>query len=311
MYPIRFEPIYKNFVWGGGRIAAEYHRKVDLPRVGESWEISDRKEAESLVANGPFKGTTLNQLVKEHGEALLGLTRQFGRFPLLLKIIDAKENLGIQVHPDESSAPALKGEPKSEMWFMLEPGSIYAGLKKEVGEKEFLKALKAQKVEESLEKLDLKKGEAVYIPGGRIHSICAGSFLYEIQQNSDTNYLLYDWGRKNSELNIEQGLAAVHWHDHSNSKLTLRHISSDLHHQFIGIVDSPFFAVDRIDVFDRHHIAAIPKTFQVFFFIEGEGQVSANSHTESFQSGMTYLIPAAAKGIEIQGRCQFLRIRLP
>lgn len=311
MYPIRFEPIYQDYVWGGTRIAKQFHRKTGKLRVAESWEVSDREDGMSVVINGPLKGKTLHQLVIDMGEDLMGVGQKHDRFPLLLKIIDAKENLSIQVHPDEASAPSLKGEPKAEMWVVLKESSVYAGLKKEITEKQFLEAIKLNKIEEVLEKIDLKKGESVYIPGGRVHAICGGSLLYEVQQNSNTTYRLYDWGRTGRALHLQEGMKAIHWHDRGHAKLTPHRLSSDLHHQLITLISSPFFVVERIDIFDHLHIAAIPKTFQIFFCMEGKGQISVDSYKEPFEPGMTYLIPAASSAIEIEGKCQALRIRLP
>lgn len=311
MYPIRFEPIYKDFVWGGERIAQKYQRQGLPPRVAESWEISDRDSEASVVSNGSYKGKTLRQLVHELGEELLGQGKKWERFPLLLKIIDAKENLSIQVHADEQTASSLKGEPKTEMWFLLEEGSVYAGLKKEVTEKEFREAIQTDHAQELLEKLELKKGEAVYIPGGRVHAVCGGTMLFEVQQNSDTTYCLYDWGRSSKALHLKEGMAAIHWHDRGNAKLTLQRLSSDMQHQLLVIVSSPFFVVERIDIFNQLHIAAIPKTFQIFFCIEGAGSIIVDGNKESFQPGMTYLVPAASRSIDIEGKCQALRVRMP
>lgn len=311
MYPIRFEPVYQDYVWGGNRIASLYHRKVSQSRIAESWEVSDREEGMSVVQNGPLKGKTLHQLVLEMGEELLGHGQKFDRFPLLVKIIDAKENLSIQVHPDEVTAPSLKGEPKTETWVILEEGSVYAGLKKEVNEKSFLKAVHSERADELLEKIDVKKGEAVYIPGGRVHAVCGGCLIYEIQQNSNTTYRLYDWGRTGRALHLTEGMAAIHWDDHSHPKIPPHHVSSDLHHQLVTLVSSPYFVVDRFDVFNQQHIAHIPKTFQIFFCMEGGGEISVDSAKEPFEPGMTYLVPAACQSIELIGKCQALRIRLP
>ncbi len=310
MYPIRFEPIYQTYVWGGDRIAKQFRRKVDQPRIAESWEVSDRDDAMSVVNNGPLKGKTLHQLVVEMGEDLLGTGQSYTRFPILTKIIDAKENLSIQVHPDETMAPKLKGEAKDEMWVMLDEGSVYAGFKEGADEEHFKKSIQKNRGEELLEKLDLKKCDAVNIPGGRVHAICAGSLLYEVQQNSNTTYRLYDWGRSR-ELHLKEGFAAIRWDDKSPSKVAPRHLSSDLHHQLVTFVVSPFFIAERIDIFDALHIARIPKSFQLFFCIEGEGEISVDQHKEPFLPGMTYLVPAIAKSIDIRGKCEALRVRLP
>lgn len=311
LYPIRFEPIYQDYVWGGSRIAKKYDRPIGKKKIAESWELSDRKDGMSVVVNGPLKGQTLNQLVQEHGEALLGVGQQFDTFPLLLKIIDAKENLSIQVHPDEQGAAELKGEPKTEMWYLLEEGTVYAGFKNGVTKDTLKKALKNDEVEDLLEKHDLRRGEAVFIPAGRVHSICGGSLLFEVQQNSDTTYRLYDWGRNKRPLHVEEAMTVMSWNEEPQSKVTPHHLESDLHHQIISLVRSPFFVVERMDVFKHLHVAAIPKTFQIFFCIEGEGTLTAQGHTESFKPGMTFLIPASCTGIEIDGKCEMLRVRLP
>lgn len=310
MYPIRFEPIYQTYVWGGNRIASLFKRKIDLPKVAESWELSDREDGMSRVMNGPLKGKTLHQLVMEMKEDLLGTGQKFDRFPLLLKIIDAKENLSIQVHPDQVAAPHLKGEPKAEMWVILDDSTVLAGMKEGVDEKQFKHAIEKKKGEECLEKLELKKGDVVNIPGGRVHAICGGSLVYEVQQNSNTTYRLYDWGRAR-ELHLKEGFQAIRWDDRGSAKGVPRHLSSDLHHQIVVLLTTPFFMVERIDVFDKFHVAQIPKTFQVFFCMEGSGQIAVDGYREPFEPGMTYLVPAAAKIIDFTGKLEALRIRLP
>ncbi len=308
MYPIRFEPIYQDYVWGGDRIAKKYRRTPKGGRKAESWEISDRDEGMSVVANGEYKGMTLRELMEKLGEELLGVGKKGERFPLLLKIIDAKEHLSVQVHPDESRAEKLNGEPKTEMWVALEPGSVYAGLKKGISEKELLDAIEKKKTEEVLEKIDLHSYEAVYIPGGRVHAICGGTLLYEIQQNSNTTYRLYDWGRQR-ELHLKEALASIHWGDHKEAKATPHHMESDLHHQMILLVDSPYFTVMKVDIFDEWHVSATHQSYHIFFCMEGEGEIRVDGNSEPLHAGMTYLVPAAASKKEIIGKCQVLWIR--
>ncbi|MBU6383584.1 MAG: hypothetical protein KGR16_04650 [Verrucomicrobia bacterium] len=307
MYPIRFEPIYQTYVWGGGRIASHFGRKIDVPKVAESWEIADREEGMSVAANGPFKGKTLHQLVVEMKEDLLGVGQHGERFPLLTKLIDAEENLSIQVHPDQTVA---KGEPKNEAWVFLENGTVLAGLQQGVDEKKFKAAIAQNRPEECLQKWELKKGEVIYVPCGRVHAICAGSLIYEVQQNSNTTYRLYDWGRPR-QLHLEEGLQAIRWDDQGEAKLPPRHLSSDLHHQLVTLISSPFFLVERIDVFDAHHLGQIPKSFQIFFCLEGHAEIEVDGAKEPFQPGMSYLVPAIAQSIDFRGRCQMLRVRLP
>jgi len=312
MYPIRFEPVYQNYVWGGDRILRQYQRKpAPSGKIAESWELSDRSEGMSVAANGAYKGRTLHDLVLELGEQLYGHGKKFDKFPLLLKIIDAKENLSIQVHPDEMTAELLKGEPKSEMWVALDKGWVFAGLKKNTTEKELSDAIKKNRVEDHLEKIEVMPGDAVYIPGGRVHAICAGSFLYEIQQNSNTTYRLYDWGRTERPLHLKEALASIHWNDVKSPKMPHHHLESDMHHQLVSLLSSPFFVAVRVDIFDHWHGTPLHNTFQVFFCMKGDGEIIVDGSREPFHPGMTYLVPAASQSIEIAGKCEALWIRLP
>jgi mannose-6-phosphate isomerase len=240
----------------------------------------------------------------------LGEGRAFERFPILAKIIDAEANLSVQVHPDHFTAEKLKGEPKSEMWVMLEPGAVFAGIQSGVDAKKFQKALEQKKPEKVLEKFDLILGETAHIPGGRVHAICAGALIYEVQQNSNTTFRLYDWER-GRDLHLKEGMQAIQWDEKRPVVATPKKISSDLHHQLVILLETEFFIAERIDVFDMLHIGAIPKTFQIFYCLKGEGIIAVEGHQEPFKPGMTYLIPAVSKSIEITGKCEALRVRLP
>lgn len=310
MYPIRFEPIYQTYIWGGNRIATQFERKVNKPKVAESWEISDREDGMSVCVNGPLKGKTLHELVLEMKEELLGLGRTMECFPILTKIIDAKENLSIQVHPDMISGPQLNGESKAEMWVALDDSSVYGGIEKGVNEKAFRDAIENETAEKLLTKLELKKGQSIFLPGGRVHAICSGSLLYEIQQNSNTTYRLYDWGR-GRELHLEKGMQAIRWDNQEASVVSPRNLSSDLHHQLILLVFCEFFVVERFDIFSSFHIAPIPKSFEMFFCLEGEADFGVDGNVERIKPGVTILAPASCKTIDVEGKCQLLRIRLP
>jgi mannose-6-phosphate isomerase len=309
MYPIKFKPIYQDHLWGGDRIHRLYKREGKLPRIAESWEIADRAEGMSVVANGEYAGKTLNQLVKQMGEDLLGVGRTFDRFPIILKIIDTKENLKLQVHPDEMSAEKLNAEANTEIWIALEPCSVYAGLRKEVTEAQFRSAIESNKAEDLVEKFDLKKGEAIYVPGGRVHGICDGGFLLEVQQNSNSVYPLYKGGK--TGLQLKEGFSVIHWQDQGHAKFPPHHLSSDFHHQIVILGSCYYFIIDRIDVFDKQHFGPIPKTFQIFFCLKGTGHISVDGHKEPFEPGMTYLVPARCKSIDFDGKFEMLRVRLP
>jgi mannose-6-phosphate isomerase len=226
--PITFTPLPQQRVWGGRLLESRLHRPLPDPSApyGESWDIVDRPEAQSIVSTGPAStlGLSLNTLWTGHRAALFG-ERLAGhpapRFPLLMKILDAREDLSLQVHPPEHLATELQGEPKTEMWFIAhaEPGAkIYAGLRPGVTREAFLAALANGSVADLVHVLHPQSGDCLFIPSGRLHAIGAGLLIYEIQQNSDTTYRVFDWNRpgldgKPRDLHIEQSLASIDFDD--------------------------------------------------------------------------------------------------
>ena len=217
-YPLIFRPIFKERVWGGRELERLYHKPLPpgVP-IGESWEISDHGADASVIANGPLAGRTLRSLLEEDAEAILGdiAPTAAGRFPLLIKVLDARDRLSLQVHPPAEAAAKLGGEPKTEMWYVAQadPGAtIYAGLKRDVSRRQFEAALKRQELEPLIHQLTPKAGDALFVPSGRLHAIGAGLVIFEIQQNSDTTYRVYDWGRPR-EIHVEQSLQCIDFRD--------------------------------------------------------------------------------------------------
>jgi len=224
MEPIVFEPIVMERVWGG-RMLENFGKKLPagLP-VGESWEIVDRPEAQSVVHEGMYRGTTLHELWNKHRESVFGgayRNHPDARFPLLLKLLDARDRLSVQVHPPSSVASLLQGEPKTEMWYFLQtdPGaSIYAGLARGSERHVFEESLAQGTVESLLHKIQVKAGDSIFIPSGRVHAIGGGNIIVEIQQNSDTTYRVFDWNRtgldgKRRKLHIEESLVSIQFED--------------------------------------------------------------------------------------------------
>lgn len=309
-YPIRFSPIYRDYVWGGERLVKKYQKDAPKLKVAESWELSDRIEGMSQVINGPLKGSFLRDLVQSMEEKLLGKDTSFSRFPLLVKILDAKESLSLQVHPNPTTAPLLQAESKNEMWYVLEAepnAKVYAGLKPGVTQENLLKAIEEGVVTDVLEVIDVQAGDAIYIPGGCIHAICAGCLLFEVQQNSDTTYRIYDWGRKGRELHIPQALATIDWSYRGKKELP-EQLSSDESYTLFSVLKTPDFHVERLDVQKQWTILNLPETFQIFFCLEGNGAITVDGNREELQLGATYLLPAAFSTGEIVGKCQLLRV---
>ena len=223
LYPFTFQPICMERVWGGRRLAKLFGKELppEVP-IGETWEISDRPEAVSKITNGPLAGRDLRWLMENHATDLLGDEPSInGRFPLLVKLIDAMEDLSIQVHPPDAMAGQLGGEPKTEAWYIAhaDPGArIYAGLKGNTTRETFEANLRDGTLAESVHCLDVKTGDALFLPSGRLHALGGGAVVIEVQQNSDTTYRVFDWNRTGlngqpRELHIEQALASIDFND--------------------------------------------------------------------------------------------------
>lgn len=227
--PLRFQPIYQARVWGGRRLETFFGRQLPEPGTpyGESWEVSDRPEAQSVVAGGAENaGLTLHELWMHHRQPVFGADSiKIGseRFPLLMKILDATDDLSIQVHPPGEVAAVLGGEPKTEMWFIAhaDPGSrIYVGLRPGVSREAFEEALHTGTVADLVQVIEPKAGDCLFLPSGRLHAIGKGLVIFEIQQNSDTTYRVFDWNRpgldgKPRPLHLPESLASIDFNDTS------------------------------------------------------------------------------------------------
>ncbi|MEM8868741.1 MAG: type I phosphomannose isomerase catalytic subunit [Verrucomicrobiota bacterium] len=231
MQLLEFTPIYMERVWGGRGLEAKLGRHLPENKViGESWEIVDRAEEQSVVASGPLAGQTLRELMQHQATALLGPTAETGQaFPILVKWLDCQDRLSLQVHPPASIAPALGGEPKTENWYIAdcEPdASLIVGLKHGVTREQFEAALKSNDAESCVHRIPVKAGDSILVESGRMHAIDAGNLILEIQQNSDTTYRVYDWGRvgldgQPRQLHIEQSLQSIDFEDFEPETLTI------------------------------------------------------------------------------------------
>ena len=209
-------------VWGGRRLESEFGKRLPPnAKIGESWEIVDRPEAQSIVANGPLKDKTLHQLWTKHRQDIFGNVPNSPRFPLLIKLLDAHEKLSLQVHPPEKIASKLGGEPKTEFWYVAaaEPkAEIFVGLRAALTREQFKRTLEEKTVEDCVHTIRVKTGDAMFLPAGRFHAVGAGNLLVEIQQNSDTTYRVFDWNRVDDEgsprqLHIDQALQCIDFDD--------------------------------------------------------------------------------------------------
>jgi mannose-6-phosphate isomerase len=230
MYPLKFQPIYKQRIWGGQRLRELFGK--DLPtgeKIGESWELSDLPEDKSVIINGPLNGLTLNQAIQKYPEQITGSKNFNLPFPLLIKFLDAQQILSLQVHPDPQTCKRLKtGDPKTECWYVFDapPGAfIYKGLMPGVTRRQFEQAVKNSNVENLLQKVYVQKGQCYYLPAGTVHSLGPGLLIAEIQTPSDTTYRVFDFNRldqfgKHRPLHIPQALESIHFDNPDNLPVT-------------------------------------------------------------------------------------------
>lgn len=220
---LRFQPLYQERVWGGRDFEKELGRTLPADRpIGESWEMVDRPEAQSVVTEGQFKGQTLREVLKKNTPAIMGPDWSAEKpFPILVKWLDCRERLSLQVHPPASVAGELKGEPKTENWYIADtaPDSkLIVGLKKGVTREQFEQAFATNTLEDCVHSFRVKEGDSILVRSGQIHAIDAGNLILEIQQNSDTTYRVYDWGRmgldgKPRQMHVKESLRSIKWDD--------------------------------------------------------------------------------------------------
>jgi mannose-6-phosphate isomerase len=313
LYPLTFQPIFKDRVWGGRQLEQLY--KKNLPPgvpIGESWEISDRPGDVSVIANGPHAGKDLRWLMENRSDELLGAARAPGdRFPLLVKILDAQDKLSLQVHPPAEIAPKLGGEPKTEMWYFTraEPWSeVYAGLKHGVTRAEFEQKLSAGTVADCFHRVPVRQGDALFLPSGRVHALGAGLVLFEIQQNSDTTYRVFDWNRtgldgKPRALHVPEALASIDFADFEPGLIGTSIVHGPNYTTRL-LINDPLFKTNEIILRARDYILPrIPRP-QIIGLISGQVTVSDGQNSVELTPGRFCLIPASVRTAKISAAWQ-------
>ena len=321
LYPLTFHPIFKERVWGGRKLERLYHKPLPpgVP-IGESWEISDRPGDASMVANGSLAGKDLRWLMANHATDLMGSAKPPpGRFPLLIKILDAREKLSLQVHPPADRASELGGEPKTEMWYIAEaaPGAeLYVGLKRGTTREDFERKLQTGTVAECFHRVSVRAGDAMFLPSGRVHALGAGLVIFEIQQNSDTTYRVFDWNRagldgKPRELHIAQSLASINFNDFEPSLIG---------GEFAGtgptkvrpLVRDPLFSVEAHQAPAGASLALQPNKLQVIAVLAGQVEVRDARSGILLSSGRFGLVPASltAVTLRVETPATFLRVEV-
>lgn len=296
-------------VWGGRELERQYGRKLpDAAPYGESWEIVDREKEQSVVVGGEWAGKTLHELWTEsRGEVFGKGLPDSERFPLLIKVLDARDDLSIQVHPPVNLAAGLGGEPKTEMWYIAgaEPGAkLYVGLKKGVTRGDFEKAIEAGTVADVVHAIAPGAGDSIFIPSGRLHAIGAGFLIHEIQQNSDTTYRVFDWNRlgldgKPRELHVEESLASIDFDDFEPGM-----------DEQVGtvIAECEFFRVEKL-MLAKGESVGNREAGRFSIFSVAEGEVVCGS--EKFGKGDFFLLPKGGGEVVAGVGAVLLRTTLP
>lgn len=309
-----FEPILKSTIWGGERIAS--FKKINSTKsdIGESWEVSGVDGSESIVADGPDKGLSLSRLIEKYGSSLIGernLIKYGESFPMLVKFIDAAHDLSVQVHPDDEKAREMgHSNGKTEMWYILDADKdsrLALGFNRNIDPQEYEALVASGRIEESLNYINVRKGDVFYIPGGRVHAISSGVFLVEIQQTSDETYRIYDYNRKDKEgktreLHTEKAKGCITFDDVCVEPIKYvprRDIP-------VNLVSSQYFNTNLLSI-DEVVLRDYSEwdTFVIIIATEGEATVTSGEKSILLKEGSSVLIPASARKVTIEPNGNF------
>lgn len=307
LYPLKFQPILKDKIWGGQKLQQLLHKSTSSTKAGESWEISDVEGDTSIVANGPLKGTSLKTLMDTYTSDLMGAKnfRQFGnKFPLLIKFIDAKQDLSVQLHPNDELAKARHNSfGKTEMWYVVQadPASnLIVGFNQEMTPELYVKHLEDKTLQSILNFDTVKAGDTYFIEVGRIHAIGAGVLLAEIQQTSDITYRVYDWDRVDAdgnerELHNDIALEAFDFDMPDNFRVQYApksNVSTEL-------VSCPYFTTNVLEVTETISKQNTQDSFVIYMCVEGKANLEVDGIVTEFSMGETVLIPACIETFSI------------
>jgi mannose-6-phosphate isomerase len=327
VYPLIFEPILKHRIWGGRRLESQLRKRLPPGEIiGESWEVADLEDDQSIVAVGPEKGRTLGQLVRLWGEDLVGRTKLIdGRFPLLIKFLDASQPLSVQVHPDLAAAARLGGRVriKNEAWYVIDADPdawILRGVRADVDDATLRSAIDAGRVESVLNRLPARPGHCYYLPSGTVHALGPGVLMAEVQTPADVTYRLHDWGRTDPatgrprELHIDDALASIRYDAVPASAEQLQHVAS-VWTSISSLVRCESFVIERVRMADGVEQLIPYEELVVWIVLEGSGSVTCEGLRQplTFGVGDTVVLPAAMKNgrVSVHERSMWLEVSVP
>lgn len=312
MYPLILEPAFKDYIWGGTRLRDDFGKKCALPKIAESWELSCHKDGMSVIANGEFKGLTLSEFIQKEGKDVLGSScDKFEDFPILIKLIDAKDNLSVQVHPDNEYAQRVEGEyGKTEMWYIVDcddGAELLYGFKKEISKEEFKERIENNTLLEVTNSVPVKKGDVFFIRSGTLHAIGKGNLIAEIQQNSNTTYRIYDYGRVGSDgkprqLHIDKALDVTKLCPAKPYPVS-KPVQKDGYTEKL-LSSCEYFTVYSMDIDGGASLAADSSSFVHILVLDGNAVLSGdNTDDIDLVKGSSVFIPAGFGSFKINGKC--------
>ena len=310
LYPLKFQPILKDKIWGGNKLREILNKNSQLSNIGESWEISDVDGDTSIVANGGLRGVSLKQLIKDYGSNLLGTKNheRFGdKFPLLIKFIDAKEDLSIQLHPnDELAAKRHNSFGKTEMWYVMQAdkdANLIVDFNQKVTADTYLKHLENKTLTQILNFDKVKEGDTYFIEVGRVHAIGAGVMLAEIQQTSDITYRVYDWDRVDDqgnerELHNDLAIDAIGFDMPDNFRVSYTKDKNRSNQ----MVSCSYFTTSYLELNSKLEKVNDKDSFTIYICVEGSATITTKTGKETINKGETMLLPAAITNYTIQSK---------
>ncbi|MBE6795118.1 MAG: class I mannose-6-phosphate isomerase [Ruminococcaceae bacterium] len=312
-YPIKLKPVFKEIVWGGNRLKNDYGFESNLNNIAEAWMLCARDDGDNIVENGVFSGKSFKEVVAENKSLLGRKGEKYAEFPLLIKFIDAKSDLSVQVHPDDEYARIHENSyGKTEAWYILdcdEGAQLIYGFKNELSRDEFRKSIEDNTFLENVNKVNVKKGDIFFIKAGTLHAIGGGILLAEVQQNCNTTYRVYDYGRLVNgvprELHIEKAIDVTDTVPPTDSNEPVCVKSGD-GFEFKNLCSCEFFNMDTITVEGNYKISGTDDTFISLLVLNGNGSVSFNGTTVDAKSGDSIFIPAGKGDILISGKMEIL-----
>lgn len=316
MKAMKLTPAFKDYLWGGTKLRDEFGKKCDFDKVAESWELSCHKDGNSVIATGEYAGMTLAAYVEKAGKSVLGTDcEKFENFPILIKLIDAKDNLSVQVHPDNEYAQRVEGEyGKTEMWYVVdcEPGaSLLYGFTHEISKEEFKERIENNTLLEVTNRVEVHPGDMFFIDAKTLHAIGSGILIAEIQQNSNTTYRVYDYGRvgadgKTRPLHVEKAMDVTRLTPPTRpvgpqgSKETLDGYTSTL------LASCEYFTVHEMEISEKAELCADAKSFHSVLVLDGALTLCMDGEEMALVKGDSVFIPASAGNYVLSGKAKLV-----